>query len=86
MMQVLSMMCSPKGWNIDIRVFDYLDEDEAEGYTYHDGNKDIVVELYANSTKLTLAHELVHVAQVIRGEPFCEEEAYLLESYVKELL
>lgn len=86
MMQVLSMMCNPTGWNIDILTFDFIDEDGAEGYTYHNGDKDIVVELYANSTKLTLAHELVHVAQIIRGEPFCEEEAYLLETYVMELL
>lgn len=84
--QALLTMCDPKGWNIDIRTFKYLDEDGAEGYTYHNGGKDIVIELYANATKLTLAHELVHVAQIIRGEPFCEEEAYLLETYVKELL
>lgn len=61
------------------------DSADCEGHTFAD-ETDIVVELFAQANQLTLAHELVHVMQVLCGEKFNEVEAYALEGEICDIL
>lgn len=68
-------------------------DDEAQGYTLQESKKVFSVELKAQELidmLLTLAHELVHVKQMVRCEELSEDEAYekeyeLYRMYMEEI-
>lgn len=58
-----------------VYIFYDLDEDtDCEAHTYKEGHA-IYIWLHKNSP-LTLAHELIHVRQLLEGRPLEEDEAY----------
>jgi Zn-dependent peptidase ImmA (M78 family) len=71
---------------------DFIDdvEDEACGYCFRDECDDITIQINNNLSEreqaLTLAHEMVHARQLVRGVEFDEQEAYTLESLLTDSL
>jgi hypothetical protein len=67
--------------DIEILVMQELD-DAALGYTNHEYDRVFVIELKKQRLSemiVTLAHEFVHVKQIIRKEDTSEDEAYAKE-------
>lgn len=76
----------PDTLKLEINLHASVGEDEGGTYT-PDEDGMIEVEIFAcKDLALTLAHELVHVAQIILGLPLCEVQAYGLEQQIKEVL
>lgn len=70
-------------YSVDI----FEEETRLDGYTYHDEDTIYVVISPTNGEFwLTLAHELVHVHQIMNNKPLCEDEAYGKESDVRKSL
>jgi len=65
------------------------ENEDGQAFTYAPAKDctDILVEIYkCEDVELALAHELVHVAQIIANKPLCENEAYGLEDQIKDIL
>lgn len=64
--------------------------DDGPGFTYSPDEDGVIdIEIYnAEETdwELTIAHELVHAAQLLAGMPLCENQAYSLETEIKQTL
>ena len=81
-----------KTLEIEISVTKDLD-DKARGYSLQESTKIFSIELKIQDLVdmlLTLAHELVHVKQMIKGEELCENEAYekeyeLYRMYIEDM-
>lgn len=74
--------------SVHVYFFGELEKD-AEAYTITPDEDGVIeVEVYGNAKdkELALAHELVHVAQILAGLPLDEVQAYALEEEIKKCL
>lgn len=75
----------PRVTNLDVEIV--LENIDVHGYMQHLHDRSYLIELNKKSKEhiKTLAHELVHVRQDIRGKDYCEDEAYKLEDELYNL-